>query len=222
MKKLLSLFLAVLCLLILWGCGEQPAPPQETNSATTSPEENLNDALSLYQDFLTGRIPDVLEYSDIDHFRHLNALDYIEHLQEKNAKGRYAFFDMNGDGIPELHIRSDHRYSILTWRNGEMLSWASPGIHAESLNNGAVLVTSFGMMLTTRYTYIEYDFNGKEQLEISFGKMMANSVDGEWIYDENSEYWFESEIVSMEEWDALTEPYLSIGLAAIEWLPYDE
>ena len=131
MKKLFLLWLAVVVLMVMWGCGKQPTP--------------LERAMSLYQEFLASDNPQAGE----------------ESLFYKDEWKRYAFFDMNGDGIPELHIHSQYVYNIVTCRDGELHIWKSLNTCAEPLNNGAVLA------------YKEYDFFGNEKLKINFGKFHA-------------------------------------------------
>jgi len=189
MKKLLSLCLTTIFLFILWGCGKQPTP--------------LERAMSLYQEFLASDHPQESE----------GAIFY------KNEWLRYAFFDMNGDGIPELHLRTLFYYDILTCRNGELCVWKSLNTVAEPLNNGAVLITRTDLDNFSGYTYIEYDFLGNETLRIDFGESSKHFFnDDGWIYASTSYYYFEGEEVSKEEWDTLTEPYFSIGSDKIEWI----
>ena len=204
MKKLLPLCLTIIFLMAMWGCGKQPASPQETSPATTSYEDTPESAMLLYQEFLASDNPQAGE----------------ESLFYKDEWERYAFFDMNGDGLPELHIHSRFVYNIVTCKNGELHIWKSLSTCAEPLNNRAVLETRTGMPLRTQYTYYEYDFHGNEQLEVVFLKAMAHLDNNKWIYDENSDYWFGNKQVSKEEWDSLTEPYFSIGSDKIEWMEY--
>ena len=183
-NKLLSLLLFTTCLLTLWSCTKSEIPQ----------------ALKLYEEFLVGQ---------------RNArLNNGYAVFAENEWIRYAFFDMNKDGIPELHVRGNGTYSILTCRDGELVVWASPDYYAEPLNNGAILsMRDEGFSI--QYHYIEYDFSGNEQVRIDFGKARPNDKG---VYDENSAYYFEDKQVSKEEWDALTEKYFSIGSDKIEWI----
>ena len=183
-NKLLSLLLLAICPLTLWSCAKSEVPQ----------------AMKLYEEFLAGQRSVRLnnEYA----------------VFAENKWIRYAFFDMNKDGIPELHVRGNGTYSILTCRDGELVIWASPNYYAEPLNNGAI----FSMRdegFSIQYHYIEYDFYGNEQLRIDFGKARPNDKG---VYDENSNCYFEDEEVSMQEWNALTEKYFAIGSDKIEWI----
>jgi len=214
MKKLLLLFLIMFFLIPLWGCFKQ-VPPEEhvgTSSAsialTQAPIITMEQATSLYQDFLVCERGAI--WDDEDEI-------YSDFVFEGNERDRYAFFDMNGDGVPELHTNSDRGYYIFTCSNDGMIVWACHN-SGGPLNNGATLSERDSSDTGTEYTYIEYDFFGNEQLRIEFGKYHARFFNGEKIYDESSDYIFEGEQVSKEQWDALTEPYFSIGSDKIEWI----
>jgi|GEM_PF-7107614 len=209
MKKIVCLCSILLC--FLSACGKPVEPPLPEASTVTSTQEAVasthedtpESAMLLYRDFLASDNPQESEGAIFD----------------KDGWLRYAFFDMNGDGISELHIHTRFYYYIMTCKNGELQIWKSLNTCAEPLNNGAVLETRIGTPMLTQYAYIEYDFDGKEQLRIGFIKAMAaDTINGEWIYDETSEYWFGSEELSMKEWDARAKPYFSIGSDKIEWI----
>ena len=192
--KTKSLFmpLVAICLSILWGC-------------TMVPQKSaMKQAMKFYEEFLASNRNAKLMYEGNLVDADFSSLKWI----------RYAHFDMNGDGIPELHIVANGIYRILSCRDGELVVWAAPGIDAKPLENGAVLGTrDEGYCI--RYWYEEYDFSGNVQLRIDFGIAGPNDK-GE--YDENSAYYFEDEQVSKEQWDTLTEPYFSIGSDKIEWI----
>ena len=208
--------LALLCLLA--GCGSAGAGPVAMKDTTAQTTEQTTitvtkeQAMRLYEEFLAGK-------RDAKFQPPYNGEVCIDTLFTGDEWDRYAFFDMNDDGVPELHIRSSHGiYDIITCKGDELTVWGCPGHYAEPLNNGAILVTRHSADGSS-YAYIEYDFYGNEQLRINFAKgLIPSLINGKYVYDENIGYWFEGEQVSMEEWDALTEPYFSIGSDKIEWI----
>ena len=173
----------------------------------------LEIALELYGGFLHGRRTvkkgdSDVSVNDVFRFETKNDTDY----------NRYALYDMNGDGIPELHVSSVGPYDILTCRDSDLVIWASFWSYSKPLNNGAVLTEHLGGANDrTSYVYMVFDYYGKELLSVTFEKYNSN-IDG--IYDENSNFFFEDVEVSKEDWDKLTEKYLSVGIDRIQWINF--
>jgi len=188
--------LALVCLLLLF-CR---AKPHESNGL------ELGNAVKLYDEFLRGERS--VELGD--------AKVRIGDIFRGDEWDRYALFDMNGDGIPELHVRSSGPYEIISYRDGELVPWESFWSYSKPLNNGALLSERpGGANSTIAYAYSVFDSYGSEQLCVRFEKANPND-DG--AYDENSDYFFEDVKVSMDEWNALTGKYLSVGSDEIEWM----
>ena len=197
MKIRFFLILTVVLLVISWGCTKQETSASE-----------IDHAMQFYEEFLGGKRNAKIRYED-------SSFGDAEFFEQWS---RYAFYDMNGDNTPELLARGQGQYSIFTCIDEELIIWASPGIYAEALNNGAFL-SARNNLFEMQYWYVEYNFYGNEKLRVEFGKAEPNDKGD---YDENSAYYFEDKQVSMEEWNALTEKYLSIELASIEWSPYQD
>lgn len=141
-----------------------------------------------------------------------------EYITEPNELC-YASFDMNGDTIPELHLKSPRFYLILTAANEGLTVWHEDSVYTQPLNNRAILYErSGGGPEHISYQYSVLDFYGEVLLEISFEKYSPND-DG--IYQENSDYFFEGLKLSKKDWDALTKKYLAIGCDQIKWYEYD-
>jgi len=125
---------------------------------------------------------------------------------------KYAFFDMNGDGIPELHVQFSGYYYIFSCINGEAVVWRILPLESKLLNNGAILEArdseSYWMK---QYAYIVLDRFGNRQLSIEFATYRLSD-------DEETVYLYEDKQVSKKEWETLTEPYFSIGSDKIEWI----
>jgi len=218
MKKQYYMLLAAILLLFLWGCAKQKTPPQESSTTLTATVTKTPFTIDAGTQKTTEKI------NDLDHAMNL----YGEFLAgERNPKGheyprgaidRYAYFDMNGDGIPELHVQFGitGNYYILSCKDSELFFWGVYAYCSEPLNNGAVLTERpVGMNGIVSYSYFEFDFCGNEQLRIDFAKASPNS---EGFYDKNSDYFFENTKVSKDKWDALAKKYFEIGSDKIEWI----
>ena len=77
---------------------------------------------------------------------------------EKRYRTEYTFFDMNGDGIAECHVKSDRYYLIFTVSEGEMYLWRWEDPESELLNNGDLLYRHEGGVKTCiTYFYEKLD-----------------------------------------------------------------
>ena len=210
MRKLLSLLLAAVCVMSLWGCGKSAAPQEEVAVSTTETTTMIatEQIMQFYEEFLAGE-RSIKSKSGYTH--HIDGNFYGDH------KGRYAYFDVNGDGIPELHVKGG-LYQIFSCVNGELVFWIGFPNTAKLLNSGAILnENAEDKEYRIAYYYTVLDSYGNEQSRINLKKLYPNQNGA---YDETSEYWFGSEELSMEEWDARTEKYFSIGSDKIKWIDY--
>ena len=163
--------------------------------------ESVDDVVKIYKEFLYGK-RQIKGGSDI------NSLTIPTGETDKHYNTKYAFFDSNGDGIPELHINSSRYYEIYTVRNNELTIWKdlSPYPYYYPLNNGAFISWKPGAApMYDLYTYHVYNFIGDEIWNISFSCYDLNQNN---IYDEKDEYYFEGVEVTKKQWIELTEKYL--------------
>jgi hypothetical protein len=131
---------------------------------------------------------------------------------------KYAFFDMNGDGNPELHIRTPRFYIILTYRDNNLILWREESVYSQPLNNKAMLYERpGGAPIHINYKYSVFDFYGEVSEEINFEKY-DNNNNG--IYDDSDLYLFLGVKIPKKDWDKLTSKYLSIDSDQIKWLTY--
>jgi hypothetical protein len=128
---------------------------------------------------------------------------------------QYALFDMNADNIPELHLRSTLTYAIFTYTNYELQLWYYSAGYEWPLDNSAILYTRpGGAPPHDTYQYKELDVQGNIIFHVIFEKYDINYDS---LYDTHDAYFYEGSRISKEEWDALTEPYLSATSNLIEW-----
>jgi hypothetical protein len=239
LKKTLSILLSSVSLLAFCACGqssvssppttaaspapnvtvtENPAQPSAESSPQASDDVSsaYNDALATYNNFLAGNI----EAQDLKHEISDGVVNIKDISLEPDLKTYYALFDMNGDGIPELHLRPivGGSYAIFTYLDGEIVLWHEGSDYESPLNNGAILYERDGAAPThINYYYLVLDADGNEISKVYFAKY--HSVDESGL-NESTDYdvfIFEDKDVSKEEWDALVNEYLSIPSDLIIW-----
>lgn len=220
MKKLLpaSIFLIIIISAFLYATNFIVTPNTQN---LTDKNADMKNALEMYEEFLRGE-RDISSTYCIDYGNRIETKTHEISIKnvDSYATESYALFDMNGDGIPELHLRTNGPYTIITYRNNELVVWSSWWRYAMPLNNGTILNAVEGSGPPhISYAYIVNDFYGNEVLRISFDK---GDIDYDGDYDENDDYIFENVKVSKDYWDKLTEKYLSIGSDKIEWFSYSD
>ncbi len=198
MKKI-ALFL--LSIFMLAGC-DQADVNDDSSSKDISPEE-------LYQDFISERINAVgKDGSDI-------TLKDCMRNDPNAAYKEYAIYDMNGDEVPELIVKTSYEFNIFWVDDNQLTLWYHGTNYTKPLNNMALLSERPGGAPThTDYIYIVLDYRGEEMFRLDFGEYSAVEIDGV-QYDES--YFINSVQVSEEVYDALTEPLLSVSDDKITW-----
>lgn len=169
--------------------------------------------LLLYKEFLNGNI----NAKNGDSFVNIN--DIFRFGDEEQLKyNQYALFDMNGDELPELHVRSVYSYDIFTYNDENIVLWHTDVSYSHPLNNGAILYTrSGGAPSHIDYAYTLFDFYGNQIFKIYFSVYDATNKNN---YDENALFIFDEVELSKENWDLLTERYLSLKSDLIDWTVY--
>lgn len=185
-----------------------------SNNITVNSQEldlhstEVEKANKVYNEFLNGNI----SVEDIN----IEFLTTPKGEPNKHYATKYAFFDSNGDNIPELHINSARYYYILSYINNKLIIWKdlSPYPQFYALKNGAFISHNFGAApISDEYNYFILDLLGNEVWKVNFSKYDKNENG---IYDNDDEYLFDGVNVSKEIWDALTERYLYIDENGIE------
>lgn len=164
--------------------------------------------IEMYRDFLEGKIS--VEGIDI------NLISIPTGEPNKRYETKYAFFDSNGDEIPELHVRGGHYYCIFTIKDNNLILWKSfsPNPPFYALNNGAFICRKLGAAPRhDNYGYVILNYSGDEIYNLNFSKY---DEDGDGIYGINDEYLFNWVNVSKEQWEELTKQYLYVDNMEIE------
>ncbi|WP_349670777.1 hypothetical protein [Lacrimispora sp.] len=201
---------------------EQPSDSSSAQISAVEPSSKrnessaYNEALAAYNNFLSGS----MNAQDLKHEISDGVVKIKDISLETDFKTYYALFDMNGDGIPELHLRPavGGSYLIFTYLDGQIVLWHSGPDYESPLNNGAILYQRDGAAPThINYYYLVLDSNGKETSKVNFSKY--HSVD-ESVKTESTDYdvfMMEDKEVSEEEWNSLTKDYLSNSSDIIVW-----
>lgn len=140
-----------------------PAQPSDSGSPETSDDVSSanNDALAAYDNFLAGSI----NAQDLKHEISDGVVTIKDISLEPDLKTYYALFDMNGDGIPELHLRpiTGGSYAIFTYFDGQITLWHDGPDYESPLNNGAILYERDGAAPThINYYYLVLDSDGNK------------------------------------------------------------
>ena len=140
----------------------------------------------------------------------------------------YAIIDVNGDGIPELNIQTAREFNVYSFENGEItfLGLFMPSLYGYCiLKNGAYMCYS-DRFSTCSYSYFELDELGNKINELGF---YWNENNGNYIPDEEDDFFFDGNACSMEEWYDRTRKYLYTDRNGreqirnqVEWTTYCE
>lgn len=113
--------------------------------------------LPLFNSFLNGSI-DAIDKSG-------NTIKISDMVSDSYRK--YTEYDMNGDNIPELCIKTSRTLSIFEIKNGNIVLWREDSPYCTILNNSAILF-KHQIALPEDKTYIYYDS--------SYGAELSNSA----------------------------------------------
>ncbi len=213
MKKIVLFSIILIFCVVLFISGQSDNKYVNSN-ITKAEDEKINqiNCIELYEAYLNGKHS--LNIDGTDYTINELAYEYAAELDEL----KYAFYDMNDDKTPELHIRSPRFYIILTCREEELLFWCEESVYSTPLNNKAMLyIYSGGAPYHIIYEYRVFDFSGNIIEQVSFEKYDDNE-DGFW--GEEDLYIFSEKKVPQKTWDELTEEYLTIGSDNIQWIDY--
>ena len=132
----------------------------------------------------------------------------------------YTFYDLTGDGIPELCVDAMPWMDFFTIKNGELHHWYTETIYGQLLNNGAILKERHGGAPEhINYEYYELDENASKKFSISFSWWDKTTLNGK-EYPEF--YEINGQEVSKKEYEEQTNKYLTIGNDKIVWYDKDD
>ena len=162
----------------------QQADPDDATEPTNPGDVTNQTADS----FLQGKI----SATDKDG-RKLTIQDYI-----RGDYNKYALYDMSGDGVAELIIRTGNGLTVFSIKEQELTVWYEGTTYEKPLNNRAIFYERpGGAPEHTRYQYIVLDSNGEELQRTSFTESRGD----------NPEYFINGERVSKSDYEALCESF---------------
>lgn len=185
-------------------------------SAENTEAEGYNDALAAFDSFLAGDI----NAQDIDHELSDGVISMKDISQEPELITYNALFDMNGDKIPELHLRPivGGSYVIFTYQDGQLALWHEGPDYEAPLDNGAILYERESAAPThINYYYLVLDSDGAEVSKVYFSKYHSVEEGCMTESDVYDEFIYEDQEVTEEEWNTLTQEYLSNSSDLIIW-----
>lgn len=207
LKKAFSLLLSFVFLFVLNACG-----PNDADSQTA----NRDNAVKAYNNFLAGKTT----AQDVKHQISDGVVTIKDISLEPDFKTYYALFDMNKDGIPELHLRptAGGSYSVFTYRDGQVVLWHNGPDYESPRNNGAILYERDGAAPThINYYYLMLDSGGNEASKVFFSKYHSVNKNGLTESTDYDVFMFEDKEVSKDKWNLLTNKYLSNSSDLIKW-----
>lgn len=171
----------------------------------------LKEPHSIYEQFLEGKI------TALDENKNAKLLkDYFLVKYNAEEEYTYSYFDMTGDGSPELCVNNIPEMYFFTVKNGELYHWyTETNGYSKLLNNGAFLMERHGAAPThINYEYYELDKNASKKFSIAFSWWDKTTVGNE---DYPEFYEINGKEVSKAEYEEKMKKYLTIGTDKIVW-----
>lgn len=224
MKKGIYLLLASILLLFLTACDKKLAfsHDEDTKNISTSDtfaSTNNTEAkktlssegvLLIFERFLDGKAEATNKSGN-----KTNIQDYL-----RSDYNKYAVYDMNGDAVDELILKTGNGLTIFWVTEQGLTVWYNGTVYAKPLNNRTILYERpGGAPVHTDYQYIILDYTGEELLKISFSEYYGGD-DPLFFqhFGSNELYLINEQQVSKTIYENLCKtPILSIADDAIEW-----
>lgn len=206
MKKLLSMLFVVALLCGCIGCSSKPNQAQPYLLPDRSKSESYNTAIAAYNEFLNG----IIAAQSDTKFIYINEM---ENSSLQSGINRFALFDMNKDGTPELHTEG-HSYTIFSIRDGNVVQVYENDAGFDShflLKKPALMSIKNSTGTTYRYTTID---SMLVSTTIEFFDPESDSA--------NAPYYFNNVTVTKKQYDMLSKVYLELlqDPATVQWYTY--
>ncbi|MDR2132438.1 MAG: hypothetical protein LBP30_03725 [Clostridiales Family XIII bacterium] len=214
MKLIPMLFFLVVTASVLAGCedarfpstGNVRADAEEKAAANAADEYEA--AMFAYRDFLLGE----LLAAGTDGGAAINIDDIFYAPYRQDAK--FVLFDVNGDELPELHLRTPVAHMVLSHSDNKLSLWYEGSSYDRLMDNGAILYHKSDVAPAREiYVYREFGKYGELLPEIYFEKLDGDD-DGN--YDT---YKHGDEIITEKEWEERT-ALRFWGSDAVMWMAY--
>ena len=186
-RLMILLIIVIAVTIIISGCGsdtKNKIEKQYENSVTVPNNTPYNENVSqnntdhtsnenLYRLFLENSVKVNIDNSEY------SLKQYIEEKDALGMKFEYTFFDMNGDGITEFHLKSPRSYDIFTINDEKIKLWYEGSPYETFTNDGGVFYTrQGGAPERIDYQYFSLDYDENVVSTISFSEVHEGSNNG--------------------------------------------
>ncbi len=128
---------------------------------------------------------------------------------------KYAFFDMNGDTVPELIVSSEKALSIFWIKENSLCLWHQTTSTTTLRNDGTLLLVREGAAPPhTDYIYTVLGYNGIEKYTLAFSEYSSANINGQTF---SQKYFVNDCEVSKEVFEAVTLNILNLSDDEIQW-----
>lgn len=170
---------------------------------------NSNTFDALFNDFLSG------EKNAVDKDGNIISLEKYLNDNSEGTNNQYAIYDMNGDDVPELIIKTADGLDVFWIKNDKVTLWYQGTNYTKPLNNMALLSERKGAAPEhVDYIYLILGYRGEEIFKMEFSKYSASELQGV-QYDEK--YLINNIEVNEQIYNSLTEPLLAVNDDKIIW-----
>jgi hypothetical protein len=217
MKRLLAYILVIILAFSFVSCGESKEENGSSNSSghqaflEADPEkgETYQAATNAYNKFLSGTL-EAKDKTTGDSGKSFTIKEMTSAGNGSPGIDAYALFDVNGDGIPELHTASFF-YDIFSYQDGQLVLWYEVPFNRM---DGSVFP------LENRAIFAQHDTTGKFYYYVTFSSDGKPTVISFSERAELDSYNFNDKDVTKAEYDNLTKEYfeLSKNTAKIDWI----
>ncbi len=134
----------------------------------------------------------------------------------QNPYQKYAVYDMSGDNIPELIIKTQRAFDIFMIKDNAVTVWHQGSNYAKPLNNMAILYERpGGAPEHTYYQYYKLGPNGEEIEKITFSIYSGTEVSSGVKYEET--YYVNDEKATKDVYNSTANPILALSDDEIIW-----
>lgn len=203
MKKWMSLVFVGILLFSFALCScDQAITNKISSSKNTSAD-------TLYNEFLSKKT------NAIDKNGNTIMFEAYLNSESKNIYFQYAIYDMNGDDVPELIIKTVDGLDIFWIKNDKVTLWYQGTSYTKPLNNMALLSErKGGAPEHVDYTYFILGYQGEEVFKIEFSKYSDSSLQG---VQYEKKYFINNIEVNEQIYNSLTGPLLTVNDDKLTW-----
>lgn len=207
MKKISILFMLLFLIFMLTACKQSERTFSDNIIEKPSSESIAAD--TLYNKFLSKKI------NALDKNGNTITLDEYFNDESKNTYHQYAIYDMNGDDIPELIIRTVKGLDIFWIKNDKVTLWYQGTNYTKPLNNMGLLLERKGSAPEhTDYIFILLNYQGNEIFRMEFSEYSPAETYG---VQYTEKYYINNIETTKEIYDVITQPLLTESDNKIVW-----